>query len=255
MGKITAVLSSLQRSLGRDGLERHQDETARSLLQLFTTFIMKDGVAEPRELEIAFDFARNLFPDIDHGRLGRHLEETIARPIEPKTALTNLRKNLSTEQKTALGLQLYSVIQAGGNLSGERSRFVETLERIGEKEIGEAIVTELSQPNAPKTKPLIRIDFSTSSSSDVRLKDLPNQSNFRCYRAGGMILLRNMAGNPMWVRGHSLETDQLIQIRPNDEVVTLAWRLSYDELAFFLIRKRHVRRVPNRRRTRASFAE
>ncbi|MBR9761641.1 ATP-binding cassette domain-containing protein [bacterium] len=239
MGKITDVLSSLQRSLGRDGLERNQDETARSLLQLFTSFIMKDGVAEPRELEIAFDFARNLFPDIDHGRLGKHLEETIARPIDPKTALTNLRKNLSTEQKTALGLQLYSVIQAGGNLAGERSRFVETLERIGEKEIGEAIVTELSQPNAPKTKPLIRIDFSTSSSSDVRLKDLPNQSNFRCYRAGGMILLRNMAEDPMWVRGHTLETDQLIQIRPNDEVVTLAWRLSYDELAFFLANEEH----------------
>ncbi|MDB4666692.1 ATP-binding cassette domain-containing protein, partial [bacterium] len=239
MGIITAVLSSLQRSLGRDGLERHQDETARSLLQLFTTFIMKDGVAEPRELEIAFDFARNLFPDIDHGRLGRHLEETIARPIDPKIALTNLGKNLSTEQKTALGLQLYSVIQAGGNLAGERSRFVETLERIGEKKIGEAIVTELSKPDAPKTKPLIRIDFSTSSSSDVRLKDLPNQSNFRCYRAGGMILLRNMAENPMWVRGHTLETDQLIQIRPNDEVVTLAWRLSYDELAFFLANEEH----------------
>ena len=229
-----AALSSLRHSLGGDSLERHQDETARSLLQLFTSFIMKDGVAEPRELEIAFDFARNFFPDIDHGRLGKHLEETIARPFDAKVALSNLRKALSTEQKTALGLQLYSVIQAGGNLDGEQSRFIETLDLIGEKEIGRAIVAELSQPDAPKTPTLIRVDFSAASSSDVQLKDLPDQTNFRCYRAGGTILLRNMAGNPMWVRGHTLETDQLIQIRPNDEVVTLAWRLSYDELAFFL---------------------
>jgi len=234
MGKFTAVLSSLLQSLGRDSLARQQDEMARSLLQLFTSFIMKDGVAESRELEIAFDFARNLFPDIDHGRLGKHLEETISRPIDPKQALTNLRKTLSTEQKTALGLQLYSVIQAGGDLISERSRFIETLDRIGEKEIGEAIVAELSQQDAPKTEALIRVDFSASSSSDVRLRNLPNQSNFRCYRAGGMILLRNMAENPMWARGHTLKTDQLIQIRPNDEVATLTWRLSYDELAFFL---------------------
>lgn len=237
------ILTRAKRLLFRDSLEARHERTAGALCEVFASFIIEDGIASHRELEIVYDFARTIFPDVDHGILGRKLETAVARPQAIDQALRHLKRQLPAEHKTAFALQLYSVVRAGGDHEEERERFKLTLESIGTKKLALAVVNELSEIDARKSDLLTRVDFGTGALNEVRLAETDQnpesgQSNpaprFRCYQTGGLILLRNLQEKPFVVRGHSLDTDRLLQIRPSDEVIAGNWRLSYQDLAFFL---------------------
>ncbi|MFT7172795.1 MAG: ABC-type multidrug transport system ATPase subunit [Paracoccaceae bacterium] len=228
------ILTRAKHLLFRDSLEARHERTAGALSEIFASFIIQDGMTSHRELEIVYDFARTVFPEVDHGILGRKLESAVARPQPIAPALRHLKKNLPAEHKTAFALQLYSVVRAGGDLEGERLRFTEVMEAIGPKKLGRAVIVELSQTNAPKSPLLTRVDFGRGSPNEVRLPNDVEAPHFRCYRAGGLILLRNLQEKPLWVRGHSLDADRLLQIRPSDEVIVGNWRLNYEDLVFFL---------------------
>ncbi len=231
------ILTKVKRLLFRDSLEARHERTAGALSEVFASFIIQDGVASHRELEIVYDFARTIFPDVDHGILGLKLESAVAQPQPIHDALKHLKKNLPAEHKTAFSLQLYSVIRAGGDLSSEKERFTEVMKELGTKKLAQAVIAELSTVDAPSSDQLTRVDFGTASSNEVRLPeeaDAAEPPHFRCYQAGGLILLRNLKNKALNVRGHSLDADRLLQIRPSDEVIAGNWRLSYQDLAFFL---------------------
>ena len=113
--RLRRVLAQIKRLVFRDALERRHEKTAQALSQVFASFINQDGRASRRELEIVYDFVRNVFPDIDHGILGKSLESAVAWPQPIDEALKHLKKNLNPEHRIPLALQLYSVIRAGGD--------------------------------------------------------------------------------------------------------------------------------------------
>lgn len=228
------ILTKLKRLLFRGSLEARNERTAGALSEIFASFILQDGVASHRELEIVYDFARTLFPDVDHGILGLKLEAAVARPQAIGDAINYLKKNLANEHKTAFSLQLYSVIRAGGDLESEKERFAEVLQKLGTKNLHQVIIDELSSTDSHKSELLTRVDFGSARSNEVRLPEGTETPHFRCYQAGGLILLRNLGHENLNVRGHSLNTDRLLQIRPSDEIIAGSWRLSYQDLAFFL---------------------
>jgi len=228
------ILARAKRFLFRDSLEARHERTASALSEVFGSFIIQDGEASNRELEIVYDFARSIFPDVDHGILGRKLETAVARPQPLEQPLQHLKTNLPSNHKTAFALQLYSVIRAGGDLEKERERFIEVIEAIGAKDLAQAVITELSSTDSSKSQLITRIDFGSKLSNEIRLPDTPDSPHFRCYQAGGLILLRNLQERPLNVRGYSLDADRLLQIRPSDEVIAGTWRLSYQDLTFFL---------------------
>ena len=227
-------LSRAKHLLFRDSLEARHERTAGALSQVFASFIIHDGQASNRELEIVFDFARNIFPNVDHGILGRKLESAVARPQPIAPDLRYLKKNLPAEHKAAFALQLYSVILAGGDVPEERERFSDVMQSIGTKRLSEAVIRELSSIDAEKTDRLTRVDFGCGPPNEVRLSENNEPARFRCYQAGGLILVRNLHEKPLWVRGHQLAPGRLLQIRPSDEILAGGWRLSYNDLAFFL---------------------
>ncbi len=228
------ILTRAKRLLFRDSLEARHERTAGALSEVFASFIIQDGVASHRELEIVYDFERSIFPDIDHGILGLKLESAVARPQEIDNALKHLKKNLPSEHKTAFALQLYSVIRAGGDLDSEKERFTEVMNAIGKKNLPKVVIDELSGIDAPKNDLLIKVDFGNGAPNEVRLPDGKEPPRFRCYQAGGLILLRNLQSKPLNVRGHALDANRLLQIRPSDEIIAGNWRISYQDLAFFL---------------------
>jgi ABC-type multidrug transport system ATPase subunit len=233
MGPVR-ILSRAKHFLFRDSLEARYERTAGALSQVFVSFIVHEGHASNRELEIVFDFARNIFPNVDHGILGRKLESAVAQPQPIDSDLRHLEKNLPAEHKAAFALQLYSVIRARGDLSKERKRFSDVMQSIGTKKLGEAVLCELSSSDAEKTDLLTRVDFGCGPPNEVRLCEDGEPAHFRCYQAGGLILVRNLHEKPLWVRGHQLDPGRLLQIRPSDEILAGRWRLSYNDLAFFL---------------------
>lgn len=234
MGLCRNILRKTKRLIFRGSLEARHERNSRALLQVFSSFIVHDGQAVPRELEIVFDFVRSIFPEVDHGILGRSLEAAVSHPATIEPYLKHLKKALPSEQKAAFALQLYSVIRAGGDIPEERERFGRVMRALGNASLGKAVVEELSKTNAAPDNHLTRVDFATGEKGDVRLRAEDHLLHFRCYRAGGLVLIRNLSHFPLWIRGHSLDQDRLLQIRPNDEVIANNWRLSYGDLVSFL---------------------
>ena len=232
--RLRRVLAQIKRLVFRDALERRHEKTAQALSQVFASFINQDGRASRRELEIVYDFVRNVFPDIDHGILGKSLESAVAWPQPIDEALKHLKKNLNPEHRIPLALQLYSVIRAGGDAPAEKDKFSEVMQAVGNGKITATVLRELGQFDAPKDNLLVRVDFGSDKSSDVRLKEEDDPPRFRCYQAGALILIRNLRDQPLWVRGYQLDSDRLLLIRPSDEVIAGGWRLNYNDLIFFL---------------------
>ena len=232
--RLRRVLAQIKRLVFRDALERRHEKTAQALSQVFASFINQDGLASRRELEIVYDFVRNVFPDIDHGILGKSLESAVAWPQPIDEALKHLKKNLNPEHRIPLALQLYSVIRTGGDAPAEKEKFSEVMQAVGNGKITATVLRELGQFDAPKDNLLVRVDFGSDKSSDVRLKEEDDPPRFRCYQAGALILIRNLRDQPLWVRGYQLDADRLLLIRPSDEVIAGGWRLNYNDLIFFL---------------------
>ncbi|MGJ8695020.1 MAG: ATP-binding cassette domain-containing protein [Verrucomicrobiaceae bacterium] len=208
---------------------------ARSLLAVFSSFITSDEKIETVEVEIAFDFVRNTFPNADHNRLGKYLETALSNRPLLSPHLTRLKRSLTREQKAAFALQLFAVIRAGKNVSpASQEDYLGVMGSLGWKAIGQAVVNEMMEPDSDASPILPRLDFASGETGQVRLSNEEQEAHFRCYRAGGILLLRNMSEHPLWVRGYQIEKDQLIQFRTTDEVVVAGWHLGFDDLNFFL---------------------
>ncbi len=61
---------------------------------------------------------------------------------------------------------------------------------------------------------------------------------FRVYRAGDLILVRNTGNAPLWIRGRSVETGSFLRMRERQPLVVPGWTLSHEDLVFFLDVKR-----------------
>lgn len=232
--ELRQMLLRTRRFLLRNTLERRRDRTAAALCQVFASFMDAERQASRRELEIVYDFVRSVFPELDHGILGRKLEAAMARPQAIEPFLADLKKHFTSEHRLAFALQLFSMIRAGGDESDERTRFREVMHAIGARKSTRVVEEELGRLDAPKSPLLPRVDFGPGPSHDVRLAEEPSAPCFRCYQTGPLLLVRNLQAEPLWIRGHKIGPDRLIPLRPSDEVMTGRWRFPYRDLFFFL---------------------
>ncbi len=110
------------------------------------------------------------------------------------------------------------------------------MRRLGRPEYGMAIVREMNR-NATDpdddNPPFERLVFGKKG-SDVTLPPESSGHEFRVYRAGDLILVRNSGSAPLWIRGKSLETGSFLRMRERQPLVLPGWTLSYEDLVFFL---------------------
>lgn len=231
---LRSILHQTKQLLFRNARERRQERTAGALCQVFASFINHDGKATKRELEIVYDFVRDVFPDRDHGLLGSKLEAAVTQPQNFTPSLKHLKKHLPAELRLPFALQLYSVFRAGGGHKEERERLNSVLEAIGSRKLAKTLALELESLDAPKSRRLPRVDFGPGPENEVRLPPGPETPRFRCYHAGNLILVRNLTNRGLWVRGRQVDPDRLIRISLNDEVVAGPSRFTYNDLSFFL---------------------
>lgn len=233
MGKVLQFLKSTGRLFGQDSPRQRELKTSRALLAVFGTFSQADEEIADEEIEVSFDFVRNIFPEADHQILGQFLEKALSKrpPLSPQLAY--IKRALTKAQKAAFGLQLFSLVKAGTASEEQEADYLDAMRKIGAEDIGKAVVVEMSGQHSEASKILPRIDFSNQASADVNLEHQDSPLFFRCYRAGGLILLRNMVDNPLSLRGHQIGRNKLIQLRPSDSLLIPGWRLNYDDLHFF----------------------
>jgi ABC-type multidrug transport system ATPase subunit len=210
------------------------------LVDAFAAFATLDGELSPLEADLILDMLRSAFPEVDHGWLGRRLQRAVRNPRPLQSLAVELKDGYDDSGKLALGLQLFTLVDAAGRSERNRASFEVFMRRLGRPECGTAILREMrgdiEEPGAAEL-PFERLIFGRDG-ADVMLPPAAVDHEFRVYRAGDLILVRNTGSAPLWIRGRSVETGSFLRMRERQPLVVPGWTLSYEDLMFFLDVKR-----------------
>ncbi|MEI6178502.1 MAG: ATP-binding cassette domain-containing protein, partial [Verrucomicrobiota bacterium] len=210
------------------------------LVDAFAAFATLDGVISPLEADLILDLLRSAFPQVDHGWLGRRLQRAVRNPQPLQSLAVQLRESYDDAGKLALGLQLFTLVDAAGRSERNRASFEVFMRRLGKPEYGTAILREMrGDPAQPHDRelPFERLIFGRDG-ADVMLPPAALDHEFRVYRAGDLVLVRNTGRAPLWLRGRSVEAGSFLRMRERQPVVVPGWTLSFEDLVFFLDAKR-----------------
>ncbi len=227
MGRIRAL---------RPGADAH----VGVLVDAFAAFATLDDELSTLEADLILDMLRSAFPEVDHGWLGRRLQKAVRNPRPLQGLAIELKDSFDDPGKLALGLQLFTLVDAAGRSERNRSSFEIFMRRLGRPDYGLAILREMRGDAGEASDaelPFERLVFGRDG-ADVLLPPAASDHEFRVYRAGDLILVRNTGLAPLWIRGRSVETGSFLRMRERQPLVVPGWILSHEDLMFFLDVKR-----------------
>ncbi len=210
------------------------------LVDAFAAFATLDDELSTLEADLILDMLRSAFPEVDHGWLGRRLQRAVRNPRPLQGLAIELKDSFDDSGKLALGLQLFTLVDAAGRSERNRTSFEVFMRRLGRPEYGTAILREMRGDAGEFTDaelPFERLVFGRDG-ADVLLPPAASDHEFRVYRAGDLILVRNTGLASLWIRGRSVETGSFLRMRERQPLVVPGWTLSHEDLMFFLDVKR-----------------
>ncbi|BCX49419.1 hypothetical protein HAHE_33270 [Haloferula helveola] len=204
------------------------------MVDAFAGFATLDGRLAPGEADLILDLLRNAFPEADHSWLGRRVQRAVRDPKPLATTAAELREVLDDPEKMAVGLQLYTLVDAVGRSDRSRTAFEVFMRRLGRPEHARQILDEMGGLPIESPVGFERVIFSRRHNADVRLPLEAAEHGFRVYRAADLVLVRNTGKAPLWVRGRSLEPGNFLRMRTRQQLVVPGWTLTCEDLIFFL---------------------
>lgn len=210
------------------------DALVGPLIDAFAAFAVATDRPESVEIDVALDLVRSAFPEADHSWLARRLQRAVRQPRSLHSIANDLHDRLDDSGKTALGLQLFTLVDAAGRSASSRSSFDVFMRRLGRPDVGQAILHEMEDPEPPPSLPFERLAFGSGPEADVQLPPAAAEHAFRVYRAANLVLVRNTGSAPIWVRGRSLEQGAFLRMRERQQLVVPGWTLTHEDLVFFL---------------------
>ena len=210
------------------------------LVDAFAAFATLDDELSALEADLILDMLRSAFPEVDHGWLGRRLQRAVRNPQPLQGLAIELKDSFDDAGKLALGLQLFTLVDAAGRSERNRTSFEVFMRRLGRPDYGVAILREMrgdAGEAADGDLPFERLVFGRDG-ADVLLPPAASDHEFRVYRAADLVLVRNTGISPLWIRGRSVETGSFLRMRERQPLVVPGWTLSHEDLMFFLDVKR-----------------
>lgn len=204
------------------------------LVDVFASFVALDNRVDRAEAEVALDLLRHAFPEADHGWLARRLHRALASPEAPEKVAKALRKELDTDDRISLGLQLHLLVVASGSAYRGKEAFTKVMQSLNAKDIGESIIAEMDGKPATIPLPFDKVIFSSSLDEGVQLPSDGRDFSFCAYRSKDLILIRNTGKEPIWISGSSLTSGQCMRLRPHQNIGLPDWTLAMDDISFFL---------------------
>ncbi|HEX5790826.1 MAG TPA: ATP-binding cassette domain-containing protein, partial [Luteolibacter sp.] len=237
-GRRALLRRSLRRipGIGRlRSLRPGHDAQVGEVVDAFAAFAMLDGELNPREADLILDLLRSAFPEVDHAWMHRRLQRALRNPKQPAHIALDLKEVYTDTEKLALGLQLFTLVDAAGRSDRNRASFEVFMRRLGRPDYGTAIMREMLGEiiDRDQPPPFERVVFG-GPHADVPLPPKAEGHEFRVYRAGDLILVRNTGVQPLWNRGRSVESGCFLRIRERQPLVVPGWTLSHEDMTYFL---------------------
>ncbi len=220
--------------LGRIG--KRSEGQVGALVDAFAAFATLDDVLCATEADLILDMLRSAFPEVDHAWLTKRLRRAVESPKPMQGLASELRESLDEMGKLAVGLQLFTLVDAAGRSERSRASFEIFMRRLGQPEMGTSIIREMcgEEGDLPDADlPFEKLIFG-GKQADVVLPPAAGEQEFRVYRARDLTLLRNTGATPLWVRGKSLGTGSFMRLRERQELAIPGWLMTYEDLRFFL---------------------
>lgn len=217
-------------------ISKRMESQMGALVDAFASFAIIDKVVNHTEADLILDMLRSTFPEVDHSWLSRRLRKSVASPQPLQTLAGDLRHSMDEGDKRILGLQLYTLVSAAGRSNEGKESFEMFMRRLGEPQVGAAIVREMTgeESDVPDAElPFEKLLFG-GTEADISLPAAAEGYQFRLYRSGNLILLRNTGRLFLLIDGKSLPTGGFLRIRERQEMILPGWTLSYADLRFFL---------------------
>lgn len=203
-----------------------------AIVDAFASFAITDQHMSKQEADIILDLLGSAFPEIDHNWLTRRLKRAVEKPEPLINLATQLKTILDEQGKIAIGLQLYTLVNAAGQRDIGCAHFEKFMRWLGAPEYGRAIVREMNHEEPEGELPFERLRFG-GTHSDVALTPGAFQHEFRVYRVGDLVLIYNTGTAPLWVRGRSLEQGSFLRMRERQYILIPQMSLSYEDLFYF----------------------
>ena len=82
------------------------------LIDAFAAFALADKNIDDDEADLILDLLRSAYPEVDHGWLARRLQRSARSPRSLQHIAAELHERLDDTGKLALGVQLWTVVDA-----------------------------------------------------------------------------------------------------------------------------------------------
>ncbi len=225
---------AVKRRFGRRSQGSASGRVLGLMVDAFAGFATLDGKLDPGEAELILDLLRSAFPEADHSWLARRVRRAVREPRPLPNIAAELREFLTDPEKMAVGLQLYTLVDAVGRTERSRAAFEIFMRRLGRPDHARQILEEMGGLAMHHPAAFERVVFGRAGEADVELPAEAAEHAFRVYRVADLVLVRNTGDAPLWVRGRSLEAGNFLRMRPRQQLVVPGWTLTCEDLVFFL---------------------
>ncbi len=209
------------------------------IIDLFATIVRRLGEGELRDIDAAIDVLRYTFPNVDYQWLIERFDKAYEAqyPLDGMLALAGKRR--SVEDRYALAFKIYALFNYIKEHIAHRDLFDQickglriTLDAQGfERFIANAQPTHI-------TRFLQSLVFSSKlGQGDFLLMESEEEIRVHALRCANLLLIANIADQPIYVRGRELKHGDILQLHEGQEIEISGRSISYDHLGFLFTSK------------------
>ena len=217
------------------------------LIRVFAGFTKMDGEIHEEEIDSILGFLRYDYPDAVYSELRALFRQALDEQQDLEAMAARLRRELPPDQKLLLCVQLYDLISKAGMEESQLAVYYEFMMNLDMAAQAIEIVYQLNSEHDPESRsPGLGADpqlevltfGAPGEECDVTLAGLASADCLRIYRYHDLVLLKNMTGAPVVVRGRPIKPRGFCRVYPGQRIIAGGQVVSYQDINFYFNAKK-----------------
>ncbi len=217
------------------------------LIQVLANFSKIDGTVLEEEIDSILGFLRYDYPEAIYSELRKHFRKALSEQRDLSEMAVELSSGLPPDRKIMLGVQLYDLVSRAGLKQQQVVAYYSFMSQLGMAAQAIDIVYQLNASDEADpaifekgTSPLEALRFGNDERADVHIPALGPDERLLAFRYHDLILIRNLTGRPLTVRGRNLSPGAFCRVYPGERIILGEQIITHPDLAFYFNAKKNV---------------
>jgi ABC-type multidrug transport system ATPase subunit/ABC-type multidrug transport system permease subunit len=217
------------------------------LIQVLAAFSKLNGKVLEEEIDSSLGFLRHDYPEAVYSELRKLFRQALNEQQDLMSVALKLSTELGMDRKIMLGVQLYDLISKAGGQQEQVVNYYSFMSHLGMAAQAIDIVYQLNAADHADNSiyqkgasPLESLSFGSDKSSDVMLKALGKDERLLAFRYHDLIILKNHADAPIFVRGTPLARGEFCRVFVGQRIVIGEQVLTHQDLVSYFNAKKNV---------------